>query len=279
MRYGVWDGSSYDSDRLIFINLPVLKKHGMADSTICWKSLIGFVSIADTNARFTDWDQMHDFFWGYTGGANAGYGLLGQELALVRAPDLNIVDAIWVATDRRRVLSWLGIATIISGLISLVLVRLARNELIGDIAEPTQQAGAEAAWGIVVNQLVAQTWALIILGLLAVLFAWFFGPSSRVSNLRTSFMTARASSQEGREPNAVTDFLQRYGRILEWVVVVLGVIFLLLVPAVRGWIVLITAIVVIGIVVAIEWIAGSPAAAPPNGEGAESDRADEMAGS
>jgi hypothetical protein len=190
-----------------------------------------------------------------------------------------LVAAIWVATDRRRVLSWLGIATIISGLVSLVLVRLARNELIGDIAEPTQQAGAEAAWDIVVDQLVAQTWALIILGLLAVLFAWFFGPSSRASNLRTSFMTARASSQEGREPNAVTDFLQRYGRILEWVVVALGVIFLLLVPAVRGWIVLITAIVVIGIVVAIEWIAGSPAAAPPNGEGAESDRADEMAGS
>jgi PKD repeat protein len=99
MRYGVWDGSSYDSDSLTLINLPVLKAHGMAGATIAWKNLIGFVTIEDDYARYGDWDQMHDFFWGYTEGSNQNYGLIGRQLALIRAPDLNVVDAIWVADD------------------------------------------------------------------------------------------------------------------------------------------------------------------------------------
>jgi hypothetical protein len=99
MRYGVWDGNSYNPDRLTFLNMPVLKKHGMAAATIAWKNLIGFVTIAGTSQRFGNWDEMHDFFWGYTDGPNRNYGLIGREMALIRAPDLNIVDAIWVATD------------------------------------------------------------------------------------------------------------------------------------------------------------------------------------
>jgi hypothetical protein len=99
MRYGVWNGSSYDADRLTFINVPVLKKHGMADSTIAWKNLIGFVTVFDEVRRYGDWDTMHDFFWGYTDGGNRDYGLIGREMALIRAPDLNVVDAIWVAID------------------------------------------------------------------------------------------------------------------------------------------------------------------------------------
>lgn len=99
MRYGVYAGGAYHADRLTLINMPVLKKHGMAASTIAWKNLIGFVTIADEGRRYGDWDTMHDFYWGYTAGANREYGLLGREMALIRAPDLNLVDAIWVAVD------------------------------------------------------------------------------------------------------------------------------------------------------------------------------------
>jgi hypothetical protein len=98
MRYGVWDGNSYDSDRLTFINLPVLKKHGMAGATVAWKNLIGFITIANHDSRYGSWDMMHNFYWGYPDDSN-NYGLLGRELALVRAPDLNLVDGIWVAID------------------------------------------------------------------------------------------------------------------------------------------------------------------------------------
>jgi hypothetical protein len=99
MRYGVWNGSSYDSGRLTFINLPVLKRHGMAGATIAWKNLIGFTSTFDNEARYGSWDEMHDFYWGYTDGTNHNYGLLGRNIALVRAPDLHLVDAIWVGYE------------------------------------------------------------------------------------------------------------------------------------------------------------------------------------
>ena len=99
MRYGVWNGASYDSDRLTLINVPVLKKHGMSGSTIAWKNLIGFVTVYDEERRYGSWDAMHDFYWGYTEGANRSYGLVGRQMALIRTPDLNVVDAIWVATE------------------------------------------------------------------------------------------------------------------------------------------------------------------------------------
>jgi hypothetical protein len=99
MRYGVWNGSTYDADRLTFINMPVLKRHGMAGATIAWKNLIGFVTTFDTDPRYGDWDTMHDFYWGYSEGTNRNYGLVGRQMAFIRSPDLNVVDAIWVADD------------------------------------------------------------------------------------------------------------------------------------------------------------------------------------
>lgn len=100
MRYGVWNGSEYEGDRLTFINLPVLKRHVMAGATVSWKNLIGFIS-ADgySNNRFGTWDTMHNYFWGHATGPDKNYGLLGMEIALIRAPDLNLVDAIWVANE------------------------------------------------------------------------------------------------------------------------------------------------------------------------------------
>ncbi len=94
MRYGLWDGTAYDNARLKMINLPVLKRHGMAGATIAVKNYIGLISTANREARFGDFAAMHNYFWGYEGGSD--YGLLGRQLALIRRADLNIVDAIWV---------------------------------------------------------------------------------------------------------------------------------------------------------------------------------------
>ena len=97
MRYGVWEGSHYDLDRLTMINLPVLKRHGMAGATISWKNLIGFITAEGySDNRFGGYYEMHDFFWGYMKGNNQNYGLIGRQLAYIKSPDLNIVDAIWV---------------------------------------------------------------------------------------------------------------------------------------------------------------------------------------
>jgi uncharacterized protein (DUF362 family) len=99
MRYGIWNGSAYNADRLTFINMPVLKRHGMAGATIAWKNLIGFTTTYDADSRYAGWDVMHDYYWGYIGGANQYFGLLGRQLAYIRAPELHVVDAIWVADD------------------------------------------------------------------------------------------------------------------------------------------------------------------------------------
>ncbi len=98
LRYGLWESGSYQSERLKLINLPVLKRHGMSGATIAWKNLIGFIT-ADgySRNRFGGYTEMHDYFFGYAQGPNQDYGLLGRQIALVRKPDLNLVDAIWVA--------------------------------------------------------------------------------------------------------------------------------------------------------------------------------------
>jgi hypothetical protein len=90
MRYGLWVENSYRSDQLILINFPVLKRHGWSGATISWKNLIGFLTTADDSTRFGGWNEMHDNFF------FSDYGLLGRQIAMIRRPDLNVVDAIWV---------------------------------------------------------------------------------------------------------------------------------------------------------------------------------------
>jgi hypothetical protein len=81
MRYGVWTGSGYEPDRLTFINMPVLKRHGMAGATIAWKNLIGFITIGEYSKRFESWEITHGFFWGYQDMGDTDYGLTGREMA------------------------------------------------------------------------------------------------------------------------------------------------------------------------------------------------------
>ena len=95
MRYGLWDGSRYDNDRLKMLNMPILKQHAMGGATIAVKNYIGFLTTADGNRRFGGGsDVKHGFFWGHSTGSD--YGLLGRQLALIRRADLNIVDAVWI---------------------------------------------------------------------------------------------------------------------------------------------------------------------------------------
>ncbi|WP_027183030.1 DUF362 domain-containing protein [Desulfovibrio inopinatus] len=98
MRHGLWNGSTYTSDSVVLINMPVLKKHCMAGTTAAWKNFIGFVSCANETDRFSDWDTMHGYFWGYQSLGPTSYGLIGRQFSHIRQPDLTILDAVWVAT-------------------------------------------------------------------------------------------------------------------------------------------------------------------------------------
>ncbi|MDP6458186.1 MAG: DUF362 domain-containing protein [Candidatus Bathyarchaeota archaeon] len=82
-KEGVWDPETktYDSNRLKLINVPVLKAHFIYGVTGCVKHYMGVVS-----------DKLQG------GGAHRSVrtGGMGIQIARTRAPDLNVLDAIWV---------------------------------------------------------------------------------------------------------------------------------------------------------------------------------------
>jgi uncharacterized protein (DUF362 family) len=80
-KEGVWNGSGYD-DNLKLINVPVLKHHGGCGVTGALKSYYGILSMADGYRRERHYEKIGEH--------------LGEMVAKVRAPTLNIMDCIWV---------------------------------------------------------------------------------------------------------------------------------------------------------------------------------------
>lgn len=91
-REGIWDSAagSYDSERLKIINMPVLKAHGWFQVTGAVKNYMGVPSDFLTRGG------------GGTGRAHnsTGVGGMGTQMAHTRMPTLNIMDMIWIGTER-----------------------------------------------------------------------------------------------------------------------------------------------------------------------------------
>jgi len=84
LREGIWNGSGY-SQNLKLINVPVLKHHdrGGSEITASLKHMYGVLSMEDGQFDFRHYDGLGE--------------TCGKMFALVRAPVLNIIDAIWVS--------------------------------------------------------------------------------------------------------------------------------------------------------------------------------------
>jgi len=102
MRNGIWNGSSWDNDRLKMINMPVLKEHDAAGATIAVKNYLGFITTGGSN-RWISPGYLHCWLLSTAtadGGTctsyTQGYGLIGRQMARIRRADLDILDAIWV---------------------------------------------------------------------------------------------------------------------------------------------------------------------------------------
>jgi len=78
LNRGIWNGSSYDRNRLKIINIPVLKTHSSYGVTSVVKHYMGVVSQPVSNTHYY-----------------LKYGAMGDILHLAY-PDLNIIDAIYV---------------------------------------------------------------------------------------------------------------------------------------------------------------------------------------
>jgi len=102
LRYGVWDSLSleYDPSRLCIIDFPVLKAHSWAGATIAVKNWVGMLTTAYADARYGDWNNMHNTYFFGT------YALIARVMA-VTFPKLSIVDAAWTTTYGPNSLTWI----------------------------------------------------------------------------------------------------------------------------------------------------------------------------
>jgi hypothetical protein len=169
---------------------------------------------------------------------------------------LFLLAAVGVANDRRRAAFWLAIATIISMVLVLIQIRYLRSTTVSDIADPVQRAGAEAAWSIVFDRLLAQTWALVLVGAIVSFAAWVMGESPRAASMRARYENRKDSLSENSvaEPSAFSQFIADNKRLLQWVVVALAVVFLLWIPTLRPWVIIAALVIVIAGVGVIEYL-------------------------
>ena len=84
LQEGIWTGSEY-AEKLKLINLPVVKTHAGTGITGALKHTYGILSMDDGSSSIRHYSES---------GTQCG-----KMWGLVRAPDLNIVDCIWVSPD------------------------------------------------------------------------------------------------------------------------------------------------------------------------------------
>ena len=177
---------------------------------------------------------------------------------------LLIAAAIWVATDRRKMVTILGFGTAVGMLVMLVALRLSRRFTVGSIEDETSRAAGESAWDIVLRNLTGALWAVLFVGLVVGLVAWLAGPSDRAESWRTSisgwFARWRGPVPES-ERSGFSRFVAEWRRPLEWTISGIGLLFLLLTPQLSLSLAVITVLVVALLVAGVELIAGPTA--PP----------------
>jgi hypothetical protein len=175
-----------------------------------------------------------------------------------------IVLAIVVAADRRRMVAILGFGTAIGMLVMLVALRLARRFTVGAIEDELSQSAGESAWDIVLRNLTGALWAVLFLGLVVGFVAWLLGPSDRAGSQRATISGWFAGWREPvpeDERSGFSRWVADRRRLLEWVIVGLGLAFLLVTPQLTLLIAVVTVVVVALLVAGVELIAGPTA--PP----------------
>lgn len=87
-KQGVWhNGTGFDFDGLKILNMPVLKSHELLGVTSCVKHYMGVPQGFIVDAISTDVPHEH---------YSVKLGGMGTMIAETRAPDLNILDMVWV---------------------------------------------------------------------------------------------------------------------------------------------------------------------------------------
>ena len=169
-----------------------------------------------------------------------------------------IAGAIWTSPNHRGMTQFLGFGTALGLLLSLVALRISRYAIVDGIEDEIRQEAAGAVWDTVLLRLTQATWALLLFALIIGLIAWVTGPSKRAGRVAAwtsqTLDTWRRPTEE--QPGGFTAFLVEWKRMIQWGIVVVGLLVVLLGPAPSGLLVIITAAIVLGIVVLVEVFTG-----------------------
>ncbi len=94
LRHGVWNtgSSTYDPDRLVIIDFPVIKEHSYTGSTLAVKNWVGVLTSYAKSARYGGDTAFHQT---YVYGTQA----LPAKVMEATLPALTIVDGTWTTTD------------------------------------------------------------------------------------------------------------------------------------------------------------------------------------
>ena len=180
-----------------------------------------------------------------------------------------IAAAIWVAPDRRRATAAIGFGSAIAILVMLVAVRLVRGGTVSGIDDETQRAAAETIWDTTLRFYRQGMWSLLILGLVIGLAAWVMGASPRALRTRAWWRGAieRRRGDDATVPTSgVAGFVAEWQRAIQWTALILGLLFVLFVPTPSGWLVVVTALVVLAIIAVVQVVAGPHTANRSAGE-------------
>jgi hypothetical protein len=90
-----------------------------------------------------------------------------------------LAAAVALATERRRMLLFVGIGMVLAMVVTGIALRIARNQVTDRIEVEARRDAVASLWGRVFDNLVHQTVALVIIGLILVAVAWLTGPSRR----------------------------------------------------------------------------------------------------
>ncbi len=171
---------------------------------------------------------------------------------------LLIAGALWAASDRRRMTSFLGFGTAIGLLILLGSLRTGRSIIFGGVENEISQRAGLVVWDTLVELLVQSMWALLVVSLIVGLSAWAFGPSPRARRIVdwVKSTIGRWGDPAGGDETAVGRFVCTWKRPFEIGTVVIAALFILVGPAPTAGSVLVTAIVALVIIGVIEIVAG-----------------------
>ncbi len=161
-----------------------------------------------------------------------------------------------VATNRRKLTVWIGSATTIAMLVSLIDGRLLKALVNSAVEDPVREAGVTAAGNIVFSRFITQSWIILLIGGTAATIAWIMGDSERARWVRAVFAdTTPTDGADGADISPLITFVASHRRLLEWGSVALVGGLLLLAPLPPFGVVLAGVAAVILFIATVEYIA------------------------